>query len=392
MIRQLRVLPAAMVCGVLAGSAGAFFLWSLDAVTRVRGGHRWLVVALPASGLLMGLVFGRWAGRTRAGTRLVMEQAAELTSGVPPEMAPLALGGTLITHLFGGSAGREGVAVQMTAGLTDPLFARVLGREDRRILIGASIAGAFGAVFGVPWAGVVFALEAPAVGFSQRWRPAPAAVVSALVAHRLVDLLGEHHHRYGPQRGSAADLARMVVGGVVFGLVARAFLVALGWVRRRGADRPPATRAALGGAVVVGLWLLVGDDYLGLSVPLLYGATAGAAVAGGAFALKATLTAVTVGSGFPGGEVTPLLVVGATLGSALAAQCGWSTGLFASVGAVALFGAGFNAPLAATVMGMELFGWRAGLICAVGCGVASLVSGRRSVYSGDARRLVAIGR
>ncbi len=145
-----RWLPLAGLVGVLAGAASALFLALLDAATQTRLDNGWLIFLLPAAGFVIGYVYWRWGGLANGGTSHVIDQAHTISSRVPARMAPLVLVGTVITHLFGGSAGREGTAVQMGASLADSLR-RVLGitdERDRRWLVQAGISGGFSAVFG----------------------------------------------------------------------------------------------------------------------------------------------------------------------------------------------------------------------------------------------------
>lgn len=375
----------AVAVGVGSGIASAVFLRSLEAVTTWHHEHPSLLWALPGLGLVIGLVVARWGGRASGGVGLTMAEIEDLRGGVPLRMAPLALGGTLLTHLGGGSAGREGTALQMATGLTDGLARRLgLPVGERRVLLIAALAGGFGSVFGVPWAGAVFAVEVAPTSWRHRRGAAVAALVAAWVGHGTAHLVGIRHEALAPLRvAGLVDLLRVAAVGVAAGLVAAAFVGAVATVRSASVRLVPwaPARPALGGAAVVALTLGLGTRaYSGLSLPLLDDALAGSPVPDGAFALKALLTALTVGSGLIGGEVTPLFVIGATGGSALAGVVGGPAPLLAGVGMVATFGAAANAPLASAVMGVELFGWRAAPAMALGCVVARRCSGAGHLY------------
>lgn len=373
--------------GAVAGLASAGFLSALDEVTAVRTDHPGLLFGLPLVGLAIGLAYHQLGGRAAGGNNLILDEIHEPTAWVPRRMAPLVLLGTLATHLFGGSAGREGTAIQVSGSLTDVL-ARVLrlGPADRRVLLIAAIAGGFGSVFGVPLAGAVFGLEVQAVG-RLRYEALVPALAASVVGDLVVRGVGVGHTAY-PQLPtielSAALVAKVALAGIAFGLVSAVFAELVHALKGLAASRiswAPA-RPVVGGVLVIGLTLAVGSrDYLGLSLPLLSDALAGGAgVGGGAFALKLIFTAVTLGSGFQGGEVTPLFVIGATLGVTLAGVLDVPVPVLAAVGVVAVFAGATNTPLACTIMGVELFGPGALVLYGVGCVVAYVASGHRSIY------------
>lgn len=388
-LRLLRYLARWMVLGslvgALAGGAAFVFLEVLDRVTDTRVHHGWLVWLLPVGGLAVGLAYHHLGGRARGGNSLLLDEIHDPVDWVPRRMAPLVLVGTWATHLVGGSAGREGTGLQMAGSLAD-LASRVLrlGAGDRRRMLVAGLAGGFGAVFGVPAAGAVFGLEVQGVGQVRHESILPALVAS-VTGDLVVRALGHHHS--GPAVGVVAEHTawldlRVAAAGIAFGLLAALFVEATHAVEvgvSRLVTWPP-LRPALGGLVVLALSGVAGRQYLGLSLPLRDAAVAGAGVAAGAFALKALFTAVTLGSGFPGGEVTPLLVMGAALGATLAPVLGLPRPMLAAVGSVAVLVGAVNVPITGVVMGAELFGSSLIVPMAIGCCVAYLCSGHRGVY------------
>lgn len=376
------------VVGVVAGLASAGFLVTLDWATETRIEQPWLLWLLPVAGLVVGLAYHHLGGDSGRGNNLIIDEIHEPARWVPKRMAPLVYGGTIVTHLFGGSAGREGTAIQMSGSLTD-VVARLLrlGPTDRRLLLVAAIAGGFGSVFGVPLAGAVFAFEVQAVG-RLRYDALIPAVVASVVGDRIVTGLGVEHTPTPVVVGvelSLALLGKLVLVGLACGLVALAFVEATHAVKRLMAARVrwAPLRPALGGVAVIALTLAVGTrDYLGLSLPLAGDAfTDVASVALFAFALKLVFTAVTLGTGFQGGEVTPLFIIGVTLGATLARALGVDGPLLPAVGYVAVFGAAANTPLACTIMGLELFGTEAAVPLLVVCAVAYVTSGHRGIYA-----------
>lgn len=372
------------VSGVLAGVSSFVFLEGLDRVTEFRLSHTWLLWLLPAAGLVIGLAYHYLGGRAGQGNALLIDEIHEPTEWVPKRMAPLVLLGTWATHLFGGSAGREGTALQMSGSLTDAV-ARVLGLddEDRRMLLIAALAGGFGAVFGVPLAGAVFALEVQSIG-RIRYEALVPALTASLVGDLVMSGLGYEHHarEQFDVTLSAALVGKVAIAGLAFGLAGAAFAELTHATKRVMASRVgwPPLRPVFGGIAIIGLAGLFGQDYLGLSLPLIDRALAGDQLSFAVFALKIVFTAVTLGCAFPGGEVTPLFVIGATLGAALATPLHLPVALLAAVGFVAVFAGAANVPLACTIMGVELFGSGAMMPIAVGCVISYVFSSHRGIY------------
>lgn len=388
MVDLLRWLVLGGVVGVLAGASSAAFLDLLASATRVRISHGWLLYLLPLAGLAVGATYHYLGGRSRGGNSLIIDEIHEPTAWVPRRMAPLVFGGTIVTHLFGGSAGREGTAIQMSGSLTDA-FSRLvrLRPSDRRLLLIAALGGGFGAVFGVPIAGAVFALEVQAVG-RLRYDALVPSLTASVVGDLVVRALGVKHIELPPlvDVHITAELAlKVAVAGLAFGLASIAFIElthAVQGVLRRSVGWMP-LRPVVGAMVVIVLvWSVGSRDYLGLSLALITKATAGGVgVASAAFALKILFTAVTLGAGFQGGEVTPLFVVGATLGVTMARLLDVPVGVMAAVGFVAVFAGATNTPLACTIMGVELFGASAVMLFAIACVVSYIFSAHRGIYS-----------
>jgi|GEM_PF-74960 len=375
------------VVGVLAGAASAGFLESLSWATRTRDAHPWLLFGLPFAGFAVGLAYHYGGGRAGAGNNLIIDEIHDPQAWVPRRMAPLVFAGTVATHLFGGSAGREGTAIQMSGSLTDG-FARAarIAKVDRRLLLIAAIAGGFGSVFGVPLAGCVFALEVQAVG-RVRYDAIVPAMTASLVGDLVVRGLGVHHMPVpivGEVHLTLWLVAKVLVAGLAFGATALLFAELTHGLKSvfRTTIRWAPARPLVGGLAVIALTYAVGSrDYLGLSLPLIAKSLAGGVgVIGAAFALKLLFTSITLGSGFQGGEVTPLFVIGATLGAALGHVLGVPVPLLAAIGFVAVFAGATNTPLACTIMGVELFGGGPIVLLAVACIASYVVTGERGIY------------
>ncbi len=372
--------------GVLAGSSSAIFLISLDWATATRERLPWLLFFLPLAGAAIGWIYSRFGRDVEGGNNLLLDRIHDPGEAVPWRMAPLIALSTVGTHLFGGSAGREGTAVQMggsLAGLiSKPLRLRA---EDRRMVLMSGVSGGFGAVFGTPLAGMVFGLEVLSVGRIRHDAIVPcftASVVGDLVCRAL----GIHHHLYPAARGVAITPGLLMwvgLAGVAFGAASLIFSELTHAVAHAVKElvKPAWGRPIVGGALVIALTALVGNrDYLGLSLPMIERSFTPGGVVAWAFLLKIVFTAVTLGSGFKGGEVTPLFAIGASLGSAFATMLGLPVGVFAAVGFVAVFASAANTPLACIFMGIELFGAELAVPIALGCIVSYIVSGHRGIY------------
>ena len=383
-----------LLMAVVVGTASAFFLWTLDAVTRVRFENPWLLYFLPVGGFLMGWLYLRHGKNGDDGTHLILAEIHETGVGVPRRLAPLVLIGTLVTHLFGGSAGREGTAVQMGGGIAAG-FARFfrLDAAGVRLLLMAGIAAGFGSVFGTPIAGAVFALE---VLKSEKleWGAMLPCLTAAVVANWTCAGWGIHHTHYQMTlAGFHLEpwlLGKVILAAVIFGWVGAAFTRSYRWLRHQFAQRilRPELRPVAGGVIVIGLFFLAGGDYLGLGV-LGNGADAvtlpamfhSSEIPASAWIWKFIFTVVTLSAGFKGGEVTPLFFIGAALGNAFAQVLGAPLDLFAAIGFVALFAAASKTPIASTLLGMELFGIGNGFYLAAACLVAYRFSGQSGIYT-----------
>lgn len=372
------------VVGVLCGTASALFLWLLELATAFRTGHETIVFALPVAGLALGWAMERFGQSIKAGNNLVIDTIHDDGPEIPLRMAPMVLVGTVVTHLFGGSAGREGTAVQMGASLTDWLSHRLgVNAEVRRQLLAAGVAGGFGSVFGTPIAGAVFGLEFVVLGRLE-YRALVPALVASVVGDLTTRFLGILHTPYPASPVVPLNLlllAKWVVFAAAIALATTSFIELTHFIKKRGEALRLPLRMALGGVAVIVLWKLVGtSDYLGLGVPMIVRSFSDPSLPAFAFALKLVFTAITVGSGFIGGEVTPLFFVGAALGSVLARVLGIPIELGAGVGLAAVFAAASNTPLALSIMAMELLGAGVFPHVAIVCVLAYLFTGHRSIY------------
>jgi len=381
-----------LVAGLICGSASALFLYTLDRATEFRLGHELIVFSLPIAGLAIGWLYERYGGKIMAGNNLVIDTIHDEGPEIPLRMAPMVLIGTVLTHLFGGSAGREGTAVQMAASLTDSVSHRFkVSKDMRRQLLAAGVAAGFGSVFGTPIAGVVFGLEFVVLGHLEY-----DALVPALVASIVGDLTtrgwGIHHSHYpivGHTELTPLLILKWVAVALAVAIVSRVFIELTHKLKHESEQRLKRLpyRMFVGGAVVVGLWQLVGtSDYLGLGVPMILRSFSDPNLPVYAFALKLLFTSVTLGAGFLGGEVTPLFFVGAALGAVMGRLLGIPVELAAGVGMAAVFAAASNTPLALSIMAIELLGGSLFPHVVIVCVLAYLFTGHRSIYAAQRLR------
>ena len=375
----------ALCAGILTGSASALLLVSLNWATDFRESHLWLIALLPLAGLLIGLIYHYWGTSVVKGNNYLIEEIHAPKDIIPFKMAPLIYITTVITHLFGGSAGREGTAVQMGGAIADQ-FSRWLkmSRNDHQIMVMLGISGGFASVFGTPLAGAVFGLEVITVG-RMRYDSILPCFLSAAFANYTCHAWGVHHTLYEipfVPEATLPNLLLVVLAGILFGLAAMCFSRAIPfWSKLISRIHFAPLRPFVGGIVIALAVLLLGTTrYIGLGVPVISESFV-QQQAWYDFLLKLLFTTFTLGVGFKGGEVTPLFFVGATLGSALSVLLPLPTALLAGVGFVAVFSGATNTPIACTLMGIELFGAECGLYVGIGCVVAYLFSGHTGIYN-----------
>lgn len=374
-----------VLIGILSGSASAFFLVSLEWVTQFRIAHDWIIWLLPFGGFLVGLSYYYWGESVVKGNNLLLEEYESPKKVIPFKMAPLVLLGTLLTHLFGGSAGREGTAVQMGGAIADQ-FTKIfkLDNSERKILIILGISAGFASVFGTPLAGAIFALEV--LYFSKiNFKSIILSFLVAYAAYFTVEFWEIKHTHYSipviPEL-SLNNIIFTIIVGVLSGFAASLFARTTHFwssLFSKNIKYPP-LRPVIGGIVLAIAIAGFGfTKFSGLGVPVIVDSFSNPNQWYD-FMLKILFTGFTLGAGFKGGEVTPLFFVGATLGSALSLVIPMPIALLAGIGFVAVFSGATHTPIACTIMGMELFGIAPGIFIAIGCTIAYFSSGSIGIY------------
>ena len=374
-----------VLIGIFSGSASAFFLVSLEWVTQFRESHNWILWLLPMGGLSIGLLYHYLGKEVVKGNNLLLEEYDNPQKTIPFKMAPMVFISTLITHLLGGSAGREGTAVQMSGAIADQ-FTTIfkLDNSDRKTLIILGISAGFASVFGTPLAGALFALEI--LYFSTiSLKSSILSFLVAYIAYFTVDFWQVKHTHYNipvvPDI-TINTLAWVILAGVLFGLTSMLFSRTThfwGRLFSKMISYAP-LRPFVGGIILaVAVFFIGTTKYIGLGIPTIVDAFS-TPNASYDFLLKILFTGFTLGAGFKGGEVTPLFYIGATLGSALSLFVPLPIAFLAGLGFVAVFSGATHTPIACTIMGMELFGIESGVYIGITCLIAYFSSGSIGIY------------
>lgn len=377
-------LLAAVLVGAVGGIIGSIFHLSVDFVTELRTKNGWIIFLLPLGGVLIAWLYSLCKNDGKIDTNRVIS-AVRSEETVPFVMGPLIFVSTVITHLVGGSAGREGAALQLGGSIGSALGKVLrLKERDRYIIVMFGMSAVFAALFGTPVTAAFFSLEVASVG-AMYYAGLVPCVISALVASRIALLFGLSPVCFDTVSFppiSADLMLRVVALAILCALVSILFCTALKKCEEVGKSLVPNKylRGFSGGVLLVLLTLLVGTaDYNGAGMDIISRAMLGDAKYE-AFLLKIVFTAITVAAGFKGGEIVPTFFIGSTFGCMAGAFLGLDPSLGAAIGFVALFCGVVNCPVASLVLATEVFGGSAILMFAVVCAVSYMLSGSFSLY------------
>ena len=378
------IIFAALAGGVIGLVAAAFY-YGLQTVTDFRQAHPWVIFLLPAGGLAIVGLYHLFHDEKDAGTNLVLS-AIHSNDKLPLRMAPLIFISTLITHLFGGSAGREGAALQLGGSIGNGLGKLFrFDDKDQHIMIMCGMSAAFSALFGTPMAAAIFSMEVVSVGIMQYAALVPC-VIAALTGYGIATTLGIVPESFSLGTLPAFTPKTAVIIGIL--AVICAFLSILFCTILHNAERfykqffkNPYLRVAVGGGIVIVLTLLVGNqDYSGAGINIIAQCIAGEVVPL-AFLLKMIFTAATLGAGYKGGEIVPSFFVGAAFGCLFGNMIGLSPALCAAVGMSAVFCGVTNSPITSLLICFELFGFEGMPYYLLSIALSYMLSGYYGLYS-----------
>ncbi len=374
----------ALVTGAVGGLVGTAFHLSVSWAAACRQARPWLLYLLPASGLLIGLIYHALKTENRNTNTII--DSIHFGDRVPLALVPTIFLATVITHLFGGSAGREGAALQIGGSLGN-YVGRVfrLDDKDMRIATLSGMSAVFAALFGTPLTATVFALEVISVGVLYYVALVPCLVAS-LTALEISLVFGVAPTRFAVTVLPVQPLMLLKVAGLALlcSAVSVIFCLAMHHTDHllRRLIKNDFVRVFCGGTLIVLLTLLVGSgDYNGAGMDVITRAIEQGSARPEAFFLKLLFTAVTLGAGYKGGEVVPCFFVGATFGCVTGALLGIPPGFAAAVGLVCVFCGAVNCPLASILLSVELFGSTELVYFALACGIAYMLSGTFGLYS-----------
>lgn len=370
--------------GLIIGLVGVAFVKGLSFVTGMRNAHPYLILALPLAGLVIVALYKLCKYENDPGTNLVISTIHSKTE-IPFRMAPLIFVSTLLTHMFGGSAGREGAALQLGGSIGNQLGRCLkLQEEDRRTMVMCGMSAAFSSIFGTPMAAVIFALEVNSVGIMYYSALVPC-VFASLVASSVANYFGVGVEAFGTVENvpfAFVPALKMMLLGILCALLSVAFCKLLhltaDWYKKL--LKNAYLRVAVAGVILVALTALLGTSaYSGAGANLIEEAIAGEAPPA-AFLLKMLFTALTLGAGFKGGEIVPSFAIGATFGCLFGTIFGLPPSLCAAVAMISMFCGVTNTPIASMIIGFELFGFDIMKYLLIGVCISYALSGYYSLY------------
>ena len=377
----------AIVVGPVVGALDAFFGRILIAVSAFREAHALILVPfLPLAGIAITYMYYRYNKLSLRGMTLVFETGQNKRDRIPKALIPLAMVGTWMTHLFGGSAGREGVAVQIGATVSHTIARKLKMPENGRIMLITGMAAGFAGLFQTPLTATFFAIEVITAGVLDYEALLPALIASFLASTTSAFLGLE---KFSVNIGSTLDLngmtiIKVIVLGIAFGLTGWCFSSALSNVKKLMADKLENPYLRIGMvSVPLAIFLLAASAgrYCGLGTNLINQCFQDGGINSYDWIFKLIFTILTLSIGFQGGEVTPLFAIGATLGYVLGTCMGLPPAITAALGYAAVFGSATNTLVAPVLIGLEVFGTQNALTFVLVCTLAYILNGNCSIYA-----------
>ena len=377
----------AVVVGIIVGAIDALFGRVLLFITDFRTEHyKILLPFLPIAGLLITYMYNKCSKESLKGMSLVLETTQEKREGIPKALIPLVMIGTWITHLFGGSAGREGVAVQIGATLSHNISKKLNLPNNGKVMAIVGMSAGFGGLFQTPLAALFFAIEVITVGVLEYEALLPA-YVGAYVASTTSHLLGLEKFFVNINDTIPIDekaVVKIIILGIAFGLAGKAFSYSLSKLKVFMGNKfknPYVRIGVVSIPLAVLLFIVLGGRYCGLGTNIINNCFNDGTVYSYDFILKIAFTVITLSIGFQGGEVTPLFAIGASLGYVLGGVMGLNPVVTASLGYAAVFGSATNTLIAPMLIGLEVFGSQNMTMFVVVCIIAYVLNGNKSIYS-----------
>lgn len=388
---DLKVISVSLCCAVVMGIISFVFLKMLGLSSVFREFFPYCIWFLPLSGMLTAFVYKRYGGESSKGNNLIIQSANEGVK-VPKRLAFLTFIFTLLTHFSGGSAGREGTAVQIGGTLTSNVADKLgFKNEDRKIIILSGLSAAFGSVFGTPLAGAFFGMEVCCIGQLSVSAVIPC-FLSSYLANAVTLLLGATHEVHKISAIPSLDIKSVLVfisASILFGLIGKLFALGVKYLKLLYAKifKNTVLSALIGSVIVVLLIVLLNlNEYEGLSTWQQTTAFEGNANWYD-MPVKFILTTLTLGAGFQGGEVTPLFDIGASFGGWYANMFGIEPSFLAAIGLICVFGSAANTPITTIMLGIELFGAEAVPYFVFASLISFIASGKSGIYPAQERKL-----
>jgi H+/Cl- antiporter ClcA len=388
---DLKVISVSLCCAVVMGIISFVFLKMLGLSSVFREFFPYCIWFLPLSGMLTAFVYKRYGGESSKGNNLIIQSANEGVK-VPKRLAFLTFIFTLLTHFSGGSAGREGTAVQIGGTLTSNVADKLgFKNEDRKIIILSGLSAAFGSVFGTPLAGAFFGMEVCCIGQLSVSAVIPC-FLSSYLANAVTLLLGATHEVHKISAIPSLNIKSVLVfisASILFGLIGKLFALGVKYLKLLYAKifKNTVLSALIGSVIVVLLIVLLNlNEYEGLSTWQQTTAFEGNANLYD-MPVKFILTTLTLGAGFQGGEVTPLFDIGASFGGWYANMFGIEPSFLAAIGLICVFGSAANTPITTIMLGIELFGAEAVPYFVFASLISFITSGKSGIYSAQERKL-----